>query len=106
MALTYRKTKGSALTIDELDANFAYFTGSHAITGSLTVSSTVNASSVVVDYDNVGGYALNISSSGGFQTPVRITNLPTTEPTVTGSLWISGSSANHPNSGYLMIFNP
>jgi hypothetical protein len=38
MALTYRQTKGSALTIKELDANFQYFTGSHAITGSLTVS--------------------------------------------------------------------
>ena len=38
MALTYRQTKGSALTIQELDANFEYFTGSHAITGSLTVS--------------------------------------------------------------------
>jgi hypothetical protein len=38
MALTYRQTKGSALTIKELDANFQYFTGSHAITGSLIVS--------------------------------------------------------------------
>ena len=41
MALTYRKTKGSALTIDELDANFAYFTGSHSITGSLTISGSL-----------------------------------------------------------------
>jgi len=38
MALTYRQTKGSALTIEELDANFQYFTGSHAITGSLVAS--------------------------------------------------------------------
>jgi hypothetical protein len=38
MALTYRQTKGSALTIQELDANFAYFTGSQSITGSLIVS--------------------------------------------------------------------
>ncbi len=45
MALTYRKVKGSALTIDELDANFAYFTGSHDITGSLNVTSTISASS-------------------------------------------------------------
>ena len=34
MALTYRSVKGSALTIDELDDNFRYFTGSHAITAS------------------------------------------------------------------------
>ena len=38
MALTYRQTKGSALTIEELDANFQYFTGSHAVTGSLVTS--------------------------------------------------------------------
>ena len=34
MALTYRSVKGSALTINELDDNFRYFTGSHAITAS------------------------------------------------------------------------
>ncbi len=47
MALTYRQTKGSALTIQELDANFEYFTGSHAITGSLTVSGSVTSSLVL-----------------------------------------------------------
>ena len=46
MALTYRKVKGSALTIDELDANFAHFTGSHSITGSLTVSGSIIPSEV------------------------------------------------------------
>jgi hypothetical protein len=44
MALTYRQIKGSALTTQELDANFQYFTGSHAITGSLTVSGSVTSS--------------------------------------------------------------
>ena len=107
MALTYRNVKGSALTIDELDANFAYFTGSHSITGSLIVENNVSASSIDIDYDNVGGYALDITSSGGFSTPIRVTNLPTTEPTVTGSLWISGSGVGAASgSGYLMIFNP
>lgn len=38
MALTYRKDKGSALTQKELDDNFRHFTGSHSITGSLTLS--------------------------------------------------------------------
>jgi hypothetical protein len=107
MALTYRKVKGSALTIDELDANFAYFTGSHDITGSLNVTSTISTSSLVVDYDNVGGYALRITSSGGFETSVLISNLPSTEPLVTGSLWISGSGVGSASgSGYLMVFNP
>ena len=46
MALTYRNVKGSALTIDELDDNFSYFTGSHAVTGSLVISgsSTITGS--------------------------------------------------------------
>ena len=230
MALTYRKVKGSALTIDELDANFAHFTGSHSITGSLTVSGSIIPSEVngtlgtatapwkelfvdggtiyfisgsssgslgwssgsgfnfgtgSVTFDggltvtgsviisgsstltNIGPFInngestfnkdvsikatsgnsgelhltslinnytssfytdnsgnLNIVSNGSnvsFKTgyngvqatipftassTVSFTNLPTTEPTTTGSLWISGSSAAHPNSGYLMIFNP
>ena len=38
MALTYRGQKASALTIQELDDNFSYFTGSHAVTGSLIVT--------------------------------------------------------------------
>ena len=107
MALTYRNVKGSALTIDELDTNFAHFTGSHSIAGSLNVSATVSASSLEVDYDNVGGYALKITSSDGYQTSVLISNLSTSEPTVTGSLWISGSGIGDASgSGYLMIFNP
>jgi hypothetical protein len=221
MALTYRKVKGSALTIDELDANFAHFTGSHSITGSLTVSGSIIPSEVngtlgtatapwkelfvdggtiyfisgsssgslgwssgsgfnfgtgsvtfdggltvtgslivsgstnsVFDIDgfdlqitggldvsrdvavrddltvyddtnlrkdvNIGfrddnpgfGYSLavtqstNTSGSAKFIGGITMETLPTTEPNVTGSLWISGSSLSHPNSGYLMIFNP
>ena len=40
MALTYRSIKGSPLTIEEIDNTFAYFTGSHSITGSLTINPT------------------------------------------------------------------
>ena len=115
MALTFRTGsggKGSALTIEELDNNFRYFTGSHDITGSLTVSGSLNvefnisASSLTLDYDNVGGTALFITSSGGFETPVIISNLPTSEPTTTGSLWLSGSGAGDASvSKYLMVFN-
>jgi len=36
MALTYRSTKGSPLTIEEIDNNFAYFTGSYTNTGIIT----------------------------------------------------------------------
>ena len=44
MALTFRTGsdgKGSALTIEELDNNFRHFTGSHEISGSLTVSGSI-----------------------------------------------------------------
>jgi hypothetical protein len=157
MALTYRQTKGSALTIEELDANFAYFTGSHPINGDLTITGSLivsGSANSVFDIDlfdlqitggldvsrdvavrddltvyddtnlrkdvNIGfrddnpgfGYSLavtqsiNTSGSAKFIGGVTMETLPTTEPTITGSLWISGSSAAHPNSGYLMIFNP
>ena len=166
MALTYRQTKGSALTIQELDANFAYFTGSQSLSGSIIISGSltvdgplyVTGSSVIFDTDNgvynsfqvtgsadfsrdvtvrddltvyddtnlkgtdinMGygeaapgfGYTLsvtqsnNTSGSAKFIGGITMETLPTTEPNVTGSLWISGSSAARPNSGYLMIFNP
>ena len=44
MALTYRTGSGgkdSALTIEELDNNFRHFTGSHEISGSLIISSSL-----------------------------------------------------------------
>ena len=105
MGLTFRNIKGSALTIDELDNNFSYFTGSQSITGSLNVSATVSASSLQIDYDNVGGYALRITSSNSYETSVLISNLPTSEPLVTGSLWISGSGVGDASgSGYLMVY--
>jgi|TARA_B110000858_G_scaffold28973_1_gene31066 hypothetical protein len=80
MALTFRTGsdgKGSALTIEELDNNFRYFTGSHSITGSLTISGSLG-----------------------------VIGLPTTEPLVTGSFWLSGSGeGNASGSKYLMVFN-
>lgn len=47
MALTYRTGsdgKGSALTIEELDNNFRYFTGSHPIEGDLTITGSITVS--------------------------------------------------------------
>ena len=158
MALTYRQTKGSALTIQELDANFAYFTGSHPINGDLTITGSLivsGSANSVFDIDlfdlqitggldvsrdvavrddltvyddtnlrkdvNIGfrddnpgfGYSLevtqsiNTSGSAKFIGGITMETLPTTEPNVTGSLWISGSGGGSASgSGYLMIFNP
>ena len=44
MALTFRTGsdgKGSSLTINELDNNFRHFTGSHPITGDLTINGNI-----------------------------------------------------------------
>jgi len=63
MALIYRQTKGSALTIAELDGNFQYFTGSHSVTGSLTVSGSIRTSG-------------SISVSGSGLSPLTLLNIP------------------------------
>lgn len=52
MALTFRTDKGSALSIQELDNNFRHFTGSHTISGSLTldqggVSATLTPENII-----------------------------------------------------------
>ena len=51
MALTFRSDKGAALSINELDNNFRHFTGSHEISGSITlteggVSHTLSATDI------------------------------------------------------------
>ena len=69
--LTLRSVKGSPLTNTEMDGNFEYFTGSHAVTGSLTIegSLTITGSSTITG-------SLTITGSS----------------TITGSLTITGSS--------------
>jgi hypothetical protein len=73
--LTLRSVKGSPLTNAELDGNFEYFTGSHAITGSLIVSGSITSN----------GYAvLTTNQTGSFVTS-------TGNQTITGSLSVNGS---------------
>ena len=68
----------------------------------LTLGSVANNDTVIINSSHFSG-----SMSGSFEGLITtISGLPTSEPTVTGSVWISGSSVAHPNSGYLMIFNP
>jgi hypothetical protein len=88
MGLTYRQTKGSALTISEIDGNFAYFTGSHAITGSLTVSESIQTTgsiSVLGSIQTTG--SLTVSGS------IRTTGSLTVSGSIqtTGSILVSGS---------------
>ena len=66
MALTYRTGsdgKGSALTIEELDNNFRYFTGSHSVTGSLEASGSIVLTGSL-DVTQTGSFGGGLVSSG------------------------------------------
>ena len=65
MALTFRTGSdgiGRALTIDELDNNFRFFTGSHSVTGSFDVSGSVEIEGTT----RISG-SLVVSSSNTFE---------------------------------------
>ena len=101
MALTYRSTKESALTIAELDGNFQFLTGSHELSGSLTSTGLIVTGSI----NSSGSFIINSSSA---DTTFKIENLPTSPSGLTtGSLWISGSSIDSSiSSSFLMVVNP
>lgn len=80
---------GSTTSGEQVVLYNAVYSQSLYVTGSVDVTGSVSADNFVGD------------GSG-----LIFLTLPTTEPTTTGSLWISGSSDAHPNSGYLMVFNP
>lgn len=61
--LTFREQKGSALTIEELDNNFAYFTGSHSITGSLNITNAVTASVFVGTLEGTASVATTATTA-------------------------------------------
>tara|TARA_Y100000114_G_scaffold42208_1_gene37572 strand:- start:1295 stop:2065 length:771 start_codon:yes stop_codon:yes gene_type:complete len=65
MGLTFRTGsdgKGSALTIDQLDDNFRYFTGSHSVTGSFIVSGSLEVEGSITASGNISS-----SGEGRFQ---------------------------------------
>ncbi len=79
MALTYRLTKGTALTNAELDANFAHFTGSHSVTGSVITSGSLQITGSV----NISGLLSITNPSGTLLTPTA--SLAGIAPTFNGS---------------------
>ena len=66
MGLVLRSTKGSALTIEELDGNFTYLSSQPAITGSLTVAAD-NTGQITMDVTGSNVVFPQISSSLYFQ---------------------------------------
>jgi len=91
MALTYRETKGSALTIAELDGNFQFFTGSHSITGSLIVTQAITASSLS------GSFTGSFLGTSSYATQALSASyaLNSGGSTNTGSLLTTASAANN-----------
>jgi len=101
MGLTYRQTKGSVLTFQELDANFEYFTGSHSVTGSVIVSGSqeiigsqsitgsqyITGSSIINGTLDVFGTITMISGSSINLVTQSIIGLST----ISGSQYITGS---------------
>jgi len=95
MALTYRAGvdgKGSPLTIDEMDNNFRYFTGSHSITGSLEVSVDITASAFSGD----GSGLTNVTGEwdGSLNGNASITGSLTVTAGITGSLEGTAATAS------------
>ena len=111
--LTLRQVKGSPLTIAELDGNFEYFTGSHAITGSLIVTGGITGSiagPLTASYlnpltqnvtINTGSLTLN---GGAFMNP-NTQSLPLTIPTGYNALLVGPlfNSSSIIVSGTLLI---
>jgi hypothetical protein len=87
--LTLRSVKGSPLTNAELDGNFEYFTGSHSITGSLTVSNNITSNGYTVVTSNQTGSFVTNTGTGSFATTGS--NAFTGNQTISGSLTTTGS---------------
>jgi len=70
----------------------------------LYIDGTANIDIVSSSNVHIGAISasLVVSSSAGIDTSIIFENLPTTKPTVTGSLWLSGSAGN--SSKYLVVF--
>lgn len=104
MALTYRQTKGSALTIAELDANFQFFTGSQSITGSLVLTGDVTASNIkctgnstTTGTDIISGSLTVTGSSTVIGTSI-ISGSLTVNGTISSSLIPAGPYTNNTSS--------
>lgn len=71
--------------------------------GHITASGGISSSLAVTASDGyfMGGSTASLHTSASFS-EIVFKNLPTTEPEVSGALWISGSTGN---SKYLVVFN-
>jgi len=77
--LTLRSSTGQPLSFAELDGNFEYFTGSHAVTGSITATQGfIGNVTGTASYASTASYALN--GGGGGNTGSLIANASFSDP--------------------------
>jgi hypothetical protein len=106
---------GTQILVGTLSASFLevqnHITSSGNISASgylvaqnITASNNISASGYLVAQNITasGNISASYTSTGSFGS-LRLTNLPTTKPTTTGSLWLSGS-ADDGTSKYLLVF--
>tara|TARA_R110002051_G_scaffold195926_1_gene263814 strand:+ start:175 stop:648 length:474 start_codon:yes stop_codon:yes gene_type:complete len=74
--------------------------------GATNGTDTVNLYNVTYSQSLAVTGSVNVVGGISTTTSASFLGLPTSEPSITGSLWISGSSVAQPSSSYLMIFNP
>ena len=98
--LTLRSVKGSALTHTEVDNNFGYFTGSHAITGSLTVSGSSTFTNIGPAVFS-GSVSISGSTEGGGSGHILTYNTASGEIFFTASSAIGGGGNSVGSSLYL-----
>ena len=92
--LTLRQTKGSPLTITEMDGNFEYFTGSYTNTGTITAqgfsgsfTGSLQGTAQTASYVQTAQTASYVQTA---QTASYVTNL-NQNVIISGSLTITGS---------------
>lgn len=109
--VTYNGTAGQAgsyaqLVVTNLTPKLKYRCTVHGVGMGGNAAVTITTGSLIQNgFLEVSG-STRLSGSLITTTSASFQGLPTSEPSSTGSLWISGSSIAHPNSGYLMVFNP
>jgi len=76
--LTLRQTKGSALTIPELDGNFEYFTGSYTNTGTITAQGFIGSFTGIITASYLNPLEQDIQLTGSlFISNGFVSNQPT-----------------------------
>jgi hypothetical protein len=89
---------GTQILVGTLSASFLEVQNHITSSGNISASGYLVAQNITAS----GNISASYTSTGSFGS-LRLTNLPTTKPTTTGSLWLSGS-ADDGTSKYLLVF--